>query len=73
VEHLDDGLAAEQRLLGAVDGAVSALPDPFAQDELAHSATAEHVARTHGDRAYRAAGGPVTGWQARQRRRDIKN
>ena len=37
VQDLDDRLAAEQRLLGAVDGAEAALADLLADDEVAQS------------------------------------
>src|SRR5690242_1717525 len=47
MQHLHDRLPPEQRLLAAIHGAVTALADAFAQDELADRAPRQLVARGH--------------------------
>jgi hypothetical protein len=47
VEHLDDGLAAEERLLAPVHCAESTLVDSLSEDEFADHATAEVFAFPH--------------------------
>jgi hypothetical protein len=35
VQHLDDGIAFERRLLAAIHGPVATCPDPFLKNEFA--------------------------------------